>query len=77
MKPGDMVRTAVFRAKLNLYEGIRDDEKPSETGEAFFANETGLIMETYHGIGNHVYHRILTSQGCIGWVHEFHIKVIR
>jgi len=75
MKRGDIVKVSNPHQKLNLYEGVRDEEHPTETGESLFPNEIGLILETYHGIGNHTYHRILTPRNITGWIHEFHISV--
>ena len=76
MKRGSLIQKSLPHGNLNLYDGIRDDEEPHETGESLFHNEFGLILETYHGTGNHVYHRILTPRNHIGWIHDFHVKEI-
>lgn len=74
MKPGDLVKS-ISAGELDLYEGIRDDEQSFANGHSLFPSEFGLILETYHGIGNHVYYRILTPQGATGWINELQVSI--
>ena len=74
MKPGDIVKVSIPQ-KRNLYEGIRDEEHPTETGESLFPNEIGLILETYSGKQGDIWGKILTPRNITGWIHEFHISV--
>ena len=74
VKPGSLIQISLPHGILNLGGGIRDDEEPYETGESLFHNEIGLILETYHGTGNNVYHRILTPRNHIGWIHTLQVE---
>ena len=73
MKPGDLIKSMF--GELDLYEGIRDGERSHANGHALFPDEFGLILETYHGMGNHTYHRVLTPRGSTGWINEFHVSI--
>jgi hypothetical protein len=47
----------------------------TRSDENFYRDELALILETYHEIGNHTYHKIMTPRGRIGWIHELELEV--
>ena len=74
MKIGGIVKVSLPHQKRNLYDGIRDGELPTETGDSLFPDEIGLILETYCGKQGDIWCKILTPRNTIGWIHEFYIK---
>jgi hypothetical protein len=79
MKPGDLVRrdtnTNHYRSN-SLIEGDMSKQDAITRSDAnFYRDELALVLETYHEIGNHIYHKIMTPRGRIGWIHELELEV--
>jgi len=74
MKPGDLVRLHPCRSYVNLYEG--DDLNRIENGERFYRDDVGLVLKSM-GEGNHTHFKVLSPSGAMGWIHNFHLELVR
>ena len=75
MKPGDIVQLSPsHKSYVNMYE--EDDLNRIENGERFYRNDIGLVLES-QGNGKYIHFKVLTPRGSVGWIHNFHLELVR
>ena len=75
MKPGDIVKlSSSYKGYVNMYE--KGDLNRIENGERFYWNDIGLVLES-QGNGKYTHFKVLTPRGSVGWIHNFHLELVR
>lgn len=75
MKPGDLVKLRSYpKSYVNMYE--EDDLNRIENGERFYWDDVGLVLES-QGDGKYTHFKVLTPHGAVGWIHNFHLEMVR